>query len=233
MGKFIDYAALKAAVSIEEVAEWLQLPLKKMGNGQLRGCCPMCEGTNDRAFVITPGKGLYNAFCGCGGGDSISLAAHVLRIGTRDAAQQIASHFKFGNSEPSSPPGGQNSTPVTPQKRQQQGAAPPDDLAAKLAKVRERLQFEHEAIQALGLTPEVARAFDVGYCASGIMRGRICSPMYLNGVHVAYKGLATTAEQSPLMLFPSNLAELVAGSHEEEAAPEPASDIKSFLRVVK
>src|SRR3954469_15235408 len=94
---FIDFAALKAAVSIDKVAEWLQLDLKKQGSGQLRGCCPIHNGTNEREFVITPSKGLFFCFGPCGGGDCIKLAAHVLKIGTKEAAQKIAEHFDFGN----------------------------------------------------------------------------------------------------------------------------------------
>src|SRR3954471_18947885 len=95
---FIDFAALKAAVSIDKVAEWLQLDLKKQANGQLRGCCAMHGGSNEREFVITPSKGLFFCFGPCGGGDQIKLTAQVLKIGTREAAQRIADHFKLGNS---------------------------------------------------------------------------------------------------------------------------------------
>jgi hypothetical protein len=37
----VDFKAIKAAVSIEDAANLLKLPLKKSGN-QLRGNCPAC-----------------------------------------------------------------------------------------------------------------------------------------------------------------------------------------------
>ena len=49
----------------------LGIKLKKSGP-QLRGQCPICKDNSDRAFVITPAKGLYYCFGKCGkGGDAI------------------------------------------------------------------------------------------------------------------------------------------------------------------
>lgn len=238
----VSFDELKALVSITDVAAWLNIKVRQTGD-TFRGDCILCGA--ERSFTLTPKKGLFGCFKCQVRGSHIDLVHHVRQTANiREAAMLIQEHFLGSeNSSSTVPPHG--GTVPTPQKRpndgvpegtvpkeQKAGTNPPtSELASKLAKVRERLLYEHEAIQAIGLTPEVARAFDIGYCPSGIMRGRIVSPMYLNGVHVAYKGLATTAEQAPLMLFPSNLAELAAAPPQE--APQAVDDVRQFLRVVK
>src|SRR5689334_13929425 len=98
---FVDFAELKQRVSITDVLTWLQISLKQNPNGQLRGCCPIHGGTSEREFVVTPSKGLYFCFAECGGGDAIKLVANMRKIGTKEAAQQIAA--AFGGNRTSTP----------------------------------------------------------------------------------------------------------------------------------
>jgi hypothetical protein len=65
---FLDFNELKSRVSIEQVLQLLGITLKQH-NSQMRGCCPIHRGTDQRGFVVTPAKGLYYCFGGCGGGD--------------------------------------------------------------------------------------------------------------------------------------------------------------------
>ncbi len=90
----IDFAELKSRVSIEDVAALLDIPLKKHGE-QLRGCCPIHNGSNDRQFVITPAKGVWYCFGDCSiGGDMIDLMAKVRRVSLRTAAAEIHQAFE-------------------------------------------------------------------------------------------------------------------------------------------
>jgi DNA primase len=82
---FVDFAALKAAVTINAAAETLGLTLKQEGS-QLRAACPACKSGGGRAIVITPAKGLYYCFSAKKGGDCIGLAAHCLGVSDNDAA---------------------------------------------------------------------------------------------------------------------------------------------------
>jgi hypothetical protein len=76
MSHAIDFGELKQRVSIERAAGLLGIKLTKNGP-QLRGPCPLCKAGGDRAFVITPAKGLYYCFGACGkGGDAITMAAN-------------------------------------------------------------------------------------------------------------------------------------------------------------
>jgi hypothetical protein len=55
---YVDFMAIKAAVSIEDAANLLKLTLKKSGN-QLRSNCPACGNEDERIVVITPSRGLF------------------------------------------------------------------------------------------------------------------------------------------------------------------------------
>ena len=66
----IDFGELKQRVSIERAVEMLGIKLTKSGP-QLRGPCPICKAGGDRAFVVTPAKGLFTA------------SAHAARVAAR------------------------------------------------------------------------------------------------------------------------------------------------------
>ena len=64
MSHAIDFTELKQRVSIDRAAEMLGIKLAKSGP-HLRGPCPICKAGGDRAFLITPAKGLYYCFGTC------------------------------------------------------------------------------------------------------------------------------------------------------------------------
>ena len=64
MSGAIDFTELKQHVTIERATELLGVNLKKAG-AQLRGPCPICKDGGDRAFVVTPTKGLFYCFGKC------------------------------------------------------------------------------------------------------------------------------------------------------------------------
>lgn len=86
---YIDFAELKREVSILQVADLLDLELKKDGEG-FRTECPHCQ-SGKRTLVINEGKQAFFCFTENKGGDCISLVAHVKNIGVKDAALFIHS----------------------------------------------------------------------------------------------------------------------------------------------
>ena len=170
MPQAIDFQTLKSEIGIERVIEWLGLPLKKSGE-QLRGCCPLCQGDNPRAFVVTPAKDLWYAFCSdCAcGGDQLELVAKLKSISVREAAIEL--HRAF-------------STPV------ETGALQPLDY----------LDPAHPSVLTLGFTADIAKALGIGYAGKGIMRGRVCIPLRTaDGKLVAYAGF-NPAQEPPFKL---------------------------------
>jgi DNA primase len=172
---FVDFAAVKAAVSIEDAAALLGLELASAGS-QLRGACPRCQRAGDRALVITPAKGLFACFGAdrkCGG-DQLALVAHIAGLSVRDAAEWLAGTV---TSEPEQVTSKQllvskkQASPTAPQKREG-GTAPaqpapafdPQAFAAKLT-------FTEE-VAALGFSEEDAEHFQVGF-----YRGKVYAPL--------------------------------------------------------
>jgi hypothetical protein len=189
---YIDFAELKAKVSITDVLSMLNIDLQrfKQHGDQLRGACPIHGGDNPRGFVITPAKGLWFCFSGCGGGDVIALVAKVRRLSTKDAADWIAQGGTVTHTVPVTVTG--NSSGTVPQN--EKGALKPLDY----------LLPEHEAVQALGISAGTAAAWESGYAPKGIMRGRYAvSLKSKDGTLVAYVGIAVSEEQSPHLHFPN------------------------------
>ena len=184
----IDFTELKQRVSIEQAADMLGIKTTRSG-GQRRGPCPICKSGGDRAFVITPARGLYYCFGTCGkGGDAITMAANVRGCSLREAAE-----FLSGKSGGSLPPAKRDdSRNDSPQPRGEQGFRPLDYI-----------QATHEAVQALGVSPETAGHFGAGFAPKGIMRGRFAIPLHdPGGTLLAYTGRAVK-DESPLLLFPN------------------------------
>jgi DNA primase len=189
---YVDFAELKAKVSITDVLGMLDVDLQrfKTHGDQLRGTCPIHDGDNPRGFVITPAKGLWFCFSGCGGGDIIALVAKMRQLATKDAADWIAQGGTVTRTVPATVTG--NSSGTVPQN--EKGALKPLDY----------LLPEHEHVQALGVSPETAAAWQSGYAPKGIMRGRYAVPLRTkDGNLVAYVGIAVANEQSPHLHFPN------------------------------
>ena len=188
MSHAIDFGESKQRVSIERGAEMLGVKLTK-GGPQLRGPCPICKAGGDRAFVVTPAKGLYYCFGACGkGGDAITMAANVRNCSLREAAEFLAG--KEGAS--SSPTKGDGSRNGSPQPMTEKGLRPLDYL-----------QASHEAVQAFGVSPETCAHFGAGFAPKGIMRGRFAIPIHDRaGMLLAYCGRAVR-DESPSLIFPN------------------------------
>jgi hypothetical protein len=108
--------------------------------------------------------------------------------------------------------GGAGSTPTapdasrdgSPQPQQREGLRPLDHL-----------QPEHEAVQALGVSPETAKRFGAGYAPKGILRGRLAIPIHDRaGVLIAYCGRAVR-EEEPKLIFPNGFdpASVILNAH--------------------
>jgi DNA primase len=213
----LDFIAIKDAAPILKVAQLLQLKLRNEQKSS-RCDCPI-RPKNDRTLAITPGyrnkDGTSGAFyCeSCReNGDAISLYAHIKQCSNYDAALALAEHFGITNS---------------PQ--------PPQKAAGERLKPLDHLNTIHPAIELLGLTAEVCEALGIGFAPKGLMAGRIAFPLRLpDGELVGYAGLATKAEQSPLLKFPDNLAEKVGVGGIVEEVPEVKSqdELRRLLRVV-
>ncbi|MFZ2104554.1 MAG: CHC2 zinc finger domain-containing protein [Roseiarcus sp.] len=191
----IDFTELKQRVTIERAADMLGIKTTRSG-AQRRGTCPICKAGGDRAFVITPAKGLYYCFGTCSkGGDAITMTANVRNCSLREAAE-----FLDGKSGTSAAPAkGDSSRYDSPQPKTESGLRPLDYL-----------QVAHEAVQGLRVSSETAAHFGAGFAPKGIMRGRFAIPVHdPAGTLLAYCGRAVK-DESPLLLFPNGFDPRIA-----------------------
>jgi DNA primase len=193
---FIDFAAVKAAVSIEDAVALLGLELAP-ASSQLRGCCPRCQRGGDRALVVTPAKGLFVCFGAekkCGG-DQLALVAHIAGLSVRDAAEwlagtvtseqeQVTSNKLLVSKERATVPPEQKGGTNRPAKTEQAF-----DPAAFIAK----LVYSDE-VAALGFSEEDAEYFQVGF-----YRGKVYAPLrHPDGSIAAFYDYGNGALKLPL-----------------------------------
>ena len=177
---FLDFAALKEEVRIEEAIELLQLDMKE-GNNQFRGKCPACKGSGPRSLVITPSKQAFYCFAEGTGGDVIALVAHICGQSMKDAAgflvQQV-SHSETGSS-------------TVPQERIKEDARSLQPLSY--------LEPGHKKLAKLGLSEDTCKAFSSGYAPKGILRGRFAFPIHSSeGQLIAYGGIDPERPDEPV-----------------------------------
>jgi len=160
MSSFIDFAAVKEAVSFAQAIEFLDLRLKLAGN-QFRGQCPVCKG-DPRGLVVTPDRGFY-CFSQRKGGDQIALAAHILDIQAKDAAAFLAE--KAGLTRNST--NGKVPSRTVPESEAVGGS--------KLSPLS-YLEPEHDMVHAIGFDPDFAERHGIGYAPRGVGRGWVLVP---------------------------------------------------------
>lgn len=169
----VDFKVLRDALDIARVADWLNIELtKRFMSSEMRGPCPV-HGGGKRALVINTKLNRWSCWApecrrdkDLASGDAIALAAKILKIPVRDAAVQLQSRFL-------------NTTyrkDFTPSER--------------LAKVEEKLQYEHEEVQRLGLTPDQARTLGIGWMPGGTMPKKLLLPVRTReGDCIGYVGI--------------------------------------------
>ena len=224
------YDDVRERVSMRDAAEFLQLgqPRVEAQGTQWRYQCPACRGGDKRSLSIniSDNKG-FGCFVGAvgkhpkvKGNDATSLVAHVRGITQRDAAEMLHEHFcSASRSVPVSSP-----KPLT-RTEESKGLAALDYLEA-----------EHAVLDLLGISSASCRALGAGFAPRGTMIGRILIPLRLEtGKLVGYLGIATKADQAPLLLFPKNLESMCLEEveAEEPADEQPAPDeLRKLFRVV-
>lgn len=160
----IDFQAVKANAPIKDVALTL-LRFECVTEGDtLRSACPQCAPRNPRAIIITPEKNLYYCFTKKGGGDVISLVAHVQGISQRKAAELLAELY------------------LHKEERKADTAGPLQPL--------DYLDAEHHLVSEIGFSRDVCEKVGIGYASKGLMRTHVALPIRMpDGTLVGYIGV--------------------------------------------
>lgn len=169
-----DFALINERVTLEAAAQMLGLQLKPSGKS-LRSQCPACQGS-DRALVVTPGKGFYCWDSHANGKSVVSFVAHVMQVEMVDAGKRLEEHFGIGikPTVPQKPEGGTASK------------AQPSSTFSEL----DYLDPDHDAVEAVGFDPDIARQLGIGFAPRGVLRGTVAIPLRLpDGTLTGYAGI--------------------------------------------
>ena len=197
---FVDFKAVKAAITMEQVLEHYGLldRFKKSGDS-LSGPCPIHKGSNPTQFRVSISKNIWNCFSECKhGGNVLDFIVRMEDVSIHAAALKAIEWFGLdpeamsaAKPEEADHPdearkGGEEATP----KPALQKPAPEKNTPNKPLKFRlEKLEREHPYLTERGLTLETIISFGVGYCGKGMMAERIAVPIHNEeGNVVAYVG---------------------------------------------
>jgi DNA primase len=198
---FIDFKAVKAAITMEQVLEHYGLleQFKRSGDS-LSGPCPIHKGTNPTQFRVSISKNIWNCFseCKCGG-NVLDFIARMENRSVHTAALKAIDWFHLDHKSVSADSeqkdkshsddrtGGSTSTRAASRK----SAGEPTDggLNKPLNFCLEKLDRSHPYLAERGLSLETIIDFGVGFCGKGVMAERIAIPIHNpNGEIVAYAG---------------------------------------------
>jgi DNA primase len=197
---FVDFKAVKSAISMEQLLEHYGLRdrFKKSGDS-LSGPCPIHKGENPTQFRVSVSKNIWNCFSECKrGGNTLDFISRMENVTVHAAALKAIEWFgiqciavsKDSEHDAHYPRDSVRSEVIQKPAPQKPVAASERISPNKPLKFRlDRLEREHPYLVERGLTPETSADFGLGYCTKGMMAERIAIPI-LNpeGGVVAYAG---------------------------------------------
>jgi DNA primase len=196
--KFVDFKAVKAAVTMEQVLEHYSLLDKfKRGADSLSGPCPIHKGSNPTQFRVSISKNIWNCFSECKhGGNTLDFIARMEDVSIHAAALKAIEWFHLDPEAMSV--NGDEEVPAEVPKSDEAPApvskkpAPAAEKGVPNAPLKfrlDKLERSHPYLAERGLTLETVVDFGVGFCAKGMMADRIAIPIQnAEGKVVAYAG---------------------------------------------
>jgi DNA primase len=199
---FVDFKAVKAAITMEGVLEHYGLrdKFKKSGDN-LSGPCPIHKGSNPTQFRVSISKNIWNCFSECKhGGNTLDFIARMDNVSIHAAAQRAIEWFNLdseamsaktteGEEEPNETPTSDTALEPKPTQRKLAPATEKNEPNKPLKFRLDKLDRDHPYLVERGLTPETIEHFEVGFCSKGMMTGRIAIPIHtVDGAIVGYVG---------------------------------------------
>lgn len=184
--EFVSFAEVKSRVSLEAVLDRYGLrPGFTERRSTLLGPCPFCGAGGKRGFTVSLAKNAWYCFGNCKrGGNVLDFVALKEGVDLRRAAELLDDWFALGlRGHPPAEAPKATEPSLTPPAPDPPSSNPPLSFTLKT------LDEEHPALDALGLSSSALHAFGLGYCAKGLLKGRIAIPVHDRaGALVAYAG---------------------------------------------
>jgi DNA primase len=197
---WVDFKAVKAAVSITMVLDHYGVNWLRKEKGELVGRCPIHKGEGSRTFHANPEKNAFNCFSCKAKGNVLDFVAAMEQVGVREAALRITSWFSISvpNSEPQNTAAKKTADSLPPKREEGGGTNTPLSFQLK------GIDSEHSYLKERGIDVETAKRFGVGmFNGKGSMAGRIVFPIHnQSGELVAYAGRSIDGSEPRYKLPP-------------------------------
>jgi DNA primase len=247
--QFVDFRAVKAAVTMEQVLRHYGLLEKMKRSGDsLSGCCPIHGGTNPTQFRVSISKNCWNCFSECKhGGNVLDFVARMENTTAHGAALKLIGWFNLEVEPPSEesapePERPRQAAKTAPRSPARPAAPPPEENKPNkpLGFQLKDLDTNHPYLAERGLNPETIAKFGLGYCAKGTMAGHIAIPIHnAEGKLVAYCGRwpGEPAEDTPKYKLPAGFRKSQEMFNLHRAILEPDDQpliiVEGFFDVMK
>ena len=183
---WVDFKAIKEAVTLEQVFDRYGVKLKRSGK-ELAGPCPIHQGDGARSFHANTEKNAFHCFSCQAKGNVLDFVAAMEKCSVRDAALKLQGWFRISGTEEA--PAASEKPPTGSQPAREEAGergAPNKPLGFRLKGIDHR----HPYLAQRGIDPETAEYFGVGFFSGkGSMSGKIVIPIENEaGELVAYAG---------------------------------------------
>jgi len=236
--KFVDFKAVKAAITMEQVLDHYGLLEKfKRSGDSLSGPCPIHKGSNPTQFRVSTSKNIWNCFSECKhGGNTLDFIARMDDVSIHAAAVKAIEWFHLdaeamsassdnGDEQPSEAAKTNTAAPK-PASIKPVPAAETNTPNKPLQFRLDKLEREHPyLITERGLTLETIVDFGMGFCAKGMMAERIAIPIHnSDGKVVAYAGRipGEPTDDAPKYKLPPGFKKSLELFNIDRAIKEPA-----------
>lgn len=238
---FVDFKAVKAAITMEAVLEHYGLLDKfKRGSDSLSGSCPIHKGSNPTQFRVSISKNIWNCFSECKhGGNVLDFIVRMENVSVHAAALKAIEWFNLDpeamvasgeeteekDETPKAEAAPKPKSAAKPSSKpapEQAGSGPNKSLQFRLDKLEQGHPY---LIKERGLSPETIAEFGIGFCSKGMMAGLIAIPINnAEGKVVAYAGRfpGEPPEDTPKYKLPPGFRKSLELFNIDRALKEPA-----------
>jgi DNA primase len=213
---WVDFSAVKRAVSLEAVLRHYQVPGLRRQRDQLLGCCPIHDGKRDDSFRAHLTKNGFHCFACQARGNVLDFVAAMEKCSLREAALRLRQWF--GVSAPVGAPSAQlYAAAADMQNRELVRKEEARNVPLRFALTG--LERNHPYLAQRGIDPATASEFGVGlYAGPGLMNGRSAIPIRnARGQLVAYAGRAPDG-RPPKYKLPAGFRKSLELFHLQRAA---------------
>ena len=215
MPEWVDYKTLREQLSFEELLKSYNVTIRAKGK-QHRGPCPLPDCREAKSaeptFSAHLEKGLWQCFkCGAKGNQvEFGVIMEGFNPDDRKEFRQGALILakRFGLARENQNKKSRKPRQAMPERHEKaQGAVLEEIVNPPLAFTLKTLDPDHAWFSENNLSQKAVEHFGLGYCARGVLKGRIAIPLHdLDGQLVGYAGLLLDPDEAsidnPLVKYP-------------------------------